>query len=208
MVGELITLPVRIGVRATGLWLRAAEQAIGVAANAAGRLIDVAIPRASARPDAGGRQPPSTPGTTASARATQVPAREPAATGRPAPGAPTAQGAPTVQAAPSATPDPPPVEALETLVGGEPHLSEEPELVEEFSEPGAEDGAGAEIHVDQPWDGYRQMNAKDVIARLAAATPAELAAVQLYEGGSRRRQTILAAAQRALRSASGGGQQS
>jgi hypothetical protein len=202
MVGELITLPVRIGVRATEVWLRAAEQTLGVAANAAGRLIDAAVPRASARPGSGGRQTPSTPGTPASAAATQVPAREPAATGR------RARVGPTAQAAPSAPPAPPPAEPLEMLVGGEPHVSEEPELVEEFAEPGAEDGAGAEIHVDQPWDGYRQMNAKDVIARLAAATPAELAAVQLYEGGNRRRQTILAAAQRALRSANGRGQQS
>jgi hypothetical protein len=201
MVGELITLPVRIGVRATELWLRAAEQTLGVAANADGRLIDAAIPRASASPDAGGRQTPSTPGTTASAAATQAPAREPAATGRPA-------SAPTAQAAPSAPPAPPPAEALDTLVGGGPHVSEEPELVEEFAEPGAEDGAGAEIHVDEPWDGYRQMNAKEVVARLAAATPAELAAVQLYEGGNRGRQTILAAAQRALRSANGRGPQS
>jgi hypothetical protein len=202
MVGELITLPVRLGVRATELSLRAAEHTIGVAANATGRLIDAAIPRASARPDAGGRPPPITPSTTATARATNARARESAATGRPA------SAAPTVQAAPSAPPAPPPAEALETLVGVEPHVSEEPELVEEFSEPGAEDGAGAEIHIDQPWEGYRQMNAKDVIARLAAATPAELAAVQLYEGGNRRRQTILAAAQRALRSANGRGQQS
>jgi hypothetical protein len=202
MVGELITLPVRIGVRASELWLRVAEQTLGVAANATGRLIDATIPRGSARPDAGARQTPSTPGTTASAVATQAPSRETAATGRPAP------AAPTVQAAPSAPPAPPQPEALDTLVGGEPHVSEEPELVEEFSEPGAEDGAGAEIHVDEPWDGYRQMNAKDVIARLAAATPAELAAVQLYEGGNRGRQTILAAAQRALRSANGRGQRS
>jgi hypothetical protein len=83
------------------------------------------------------------------------------------------------------------------------HVSEEPALVEEFAEPGAEDGAGPEIHVEEPWDGYGEMNAKQVLARLGSATPAELAAVQLYEGSHRRRQTILNAVQRELRNANG-----
>jgi hypothetical protein len=87
---------------------------------------------------------------------------------------------------------------------GVPHVSEQAELVEERAEPGAEEGAGAEIHVDEPWEGYAEMNAKQVIARLAAATPAELAAVQLYETSSRRRQTILNAVKRELRSPNGG----
>jgi hypothetical protein len=87
------------------------------------------------------------------------------------------------------------------------HVSEEPELVEEFAEPGAEEGAGAEVHVDPPWDGYELMNAKQVISRLASADPAELAAVELYEGTHRRRQTILNSAERELRRGSGSGSQ-
>jgi len=167
MIGELMTLPVRVGVRATRLWLRAAEETLAVAANATGQLIDAA-PRAP--------QPP----------------REPAAPQAPEPEPPRA-----------------PVEPLGTLVGSDPaHVSEQPELVEEFAEPGAEAGAGAEVRVDEPWHGYGQMNAKDVIARLTVASPAELAAVQLYEGGNRGRQTILAAARRALRSANGSGPRS
>jgi hypothetical protein len=78
-------------------------------------------------------------------------------------------------------------------------VSQEPELVEELAEPGAEDGAGPEVHVEVPWDGYERMNAKDVIARLAGSTPAELAAVALYEHGNRRRHTVLAAVERELR---------
>jgi hypothetical protein len=85
------------------------------------------------------------------------------------------------------------------------HVSEEPELVDEFAEPGAEDGAGAEIHVREPWEGYRHMNARDVTARLSGASPAELAAVQLYESSTRGRQTILSAVTRQLRSATGNG---
>ena len=75
--------------------------------------------------------------------------------------------------------------------------------MEEFAEPGAEDGAGAEIHIERPWDGYDEMNAKQVISRFASASSAELAAVQLYEGGTRRRQTVLNAVQRELRSRNG-----
>jgi len=75
--------------------------------------------------------------------------------------------------------------------------------VEEFAEPGAEEGAGAEVHINEPWEGYARLNAKQVLARLSTATPAELATVQLYESGHRRRQTILNAVQRQLRSANG-----
>jgi hypothetical protein len=87
-------------------------------------------------------------------------------------------------------------------------VSEEPELVEELAEPGAEDGAGAEVRVEPPWEGYEQMNAKQVIARLGSASTAELAAVQLYEGGNRGRRTILNAVQRELRGANGRSSQS
>jgi hypothetical protein len=87
-------------------------------------------------------------------------------------------------------------------------VSEDSQLVEEFAEPGAEEGAGAEVHVAEPWDGYAQMNAKQVIERLTGASPAELAAVQLYESGNRGRETVIAAVERALRSANGGGARS
>jgi hypothetical protein len=80
------------------------------------------------------------------------------------------------------------------------HVSEEPELVEEVAEPGAEDGAGAELHIREPWEGYRDMSAREIGARLVGATTAELAAVQLYESANRSRQTILAAVARHLKS--------
>ena len=193
MIGELLTLPVRIGVRATRLWLRAAEEALAVAANATGQLIDAATRGSSGGPGADDWLAPMGPESNTATNAAQAPPpREPPA--------PPEQGL---------QPPREPVESLGTLLGSEPaHVSAEPELVEEFAEPGAEDGAGAEVHIDEPWDGYGQMNAKDVIARLTVASPAELAAVQLYEGGNRGRQTILAAAQRALRSANGSGARS
>jgi hypothetical protein len=84
------------------------------------------------------------------------------------------------------------------------HVSEEPELVREVAEPGAEEGAGAAITVAEPWNGYRRMSAKDVIERARAGNPAELAAVRLYESRHRSRQTVLAAVDRQLKLASGG----
>jgi hypothetical protein len=91
--------------------------------------------------------------------------------------------------APPAVPD--------TLVPN--HVDEEIELVAEAAEEGAEDGAGAELHVDPPWDGYDQMTAGDIRDRLSAATRAEAAAVELYEATGKSRRTVLDAAERALR---------
>jgi hypothetical protein len=81
-------------------------------------------------------------------------------------------------------------------------VSEEPELVDSYAEPGAEDGPGASVHVAEPWKGYGHMTADDVVARLAAASPEELAAVELYERLHRGRRTVLTAAARRLRGAS------
>jgi hypothetical protein len=72
-------------------------------------------------------------------------------------------------------------------------------LVEEVAETGAEDGAGAQVTIDEPWDGYRLMNAGAVIDRLGGASAAELAAVELYELANRKRRTVLQAAQRELK---------
>src|SRR3954471_3661097 len=74
------------------------------------------------------------------------------------------------------------------------HVSEEPVVLAEVADPAAEDGAGAQVSVAEPWEGYRQMKAADVIDRIAAATPEEIAVVQLYESMHRRRKTVLEAA--------------
>ena len=98
----------------------------------------------------------------------------------------------------------PPHEEPEPEIVEEPvHVSEEPELVREEAEPGAEDGAGAQLRVIEPWNGYARMNARDVIARARQASPAELATVRLYEARNRSRQTVLAAVDRQLKLAGG-----
>ncbi|MFZ1995867.1 MAG: hypothetical protein WAU75_17275, partial [Solirubrobacteraceae bacterium] len=82
------------------------------------------------------------------------------------------------------------------------HVSTEPELVEELAEPGAEDGAGAQVRIGEPWRGYRHLKARDVIARLTTATREELAAVELFELAHANRKSVVAAARRALKKAS------
>jgi hypothetical protein len=71
-------------------------------------------------------------------------------------------------------------------------------LVEEFADKGAEDAPGPEIHVDEPFEGYSRLRARDLIARLASATAEEAAAVELYEGATKGRATVLRAAEMRL----------
>jgi hypothetical protein len=55
------------------------------------------------------------------------------------------------------------------------------------------DSPGPEIHVDEPWPGYRAMKAPEIIDRLVAADAAVKAVVLLYEGSHRKRKTVLRA---------------
>lgn len=74
------------------------------------------------------------------------------------------------------------------------HVSEEPVLVAESAETGAEDGAGAELRIEEPWEGYSSMTASEVRARLRDSDAATAAAVKLYEAGHKGRSTVLQAA--------------
>jgi hypothetical protein len=83
------------------------------------------------------------------------------------------------------------------------HIEAEEELVAESADAGAEEAPGAQISVAEPWEGYRGMKADEVIARIEQAPREELAVIQLYEGMNRRRKTVLDAAERRLKAASG-----
>jgi hypothetical protein len=78
------------------------------------------------------------------------------------------------------------------------HVDEGVTPVAEFAEPGAEDGAGAEIDVDEPWDGYDAMRAPEIQRALGAASPAALGAVRLYESMHKGRRSVLDAVDRRL----------
>lgn len=116
--------------------------------------------------------------------------------GHPEPAAPPSSE-PAVPARPSPrprrrppAPPPPPPEAE--------HVDEGVTPVAEFAEPGAEDGAGAEIRVDEPWEGYSRQRAPEIQRELADADVAALAAVRLYESTHRGRRSVLEAVDRRL----------
>jgi hypothetical protein len=105
-------------------------------------------------------------------------------------------------------PEPPPV-VSEPPVAAPPeppepvHVSEEPVLVAEVAEAGAEDGAGAELRIDEPWEGYSTMSASEIRSRLRRADAATLGAVRLYEAAHKGRSTVLQAAADASATPSG-----
>jgi hypothetical protein len=198
MAGKIITLPLRVSFQSARLLTRVTAGTAGRALALAGQTIGAVTPS------------PPTPRTTAPTpppprrEAPSVRAVSSIRTPRPEP-APPLQApepvhepkAPPLGAAPKA---PPPGAAEKSPV----HVSEEPELVREVAEPGAEDGAGATITVAEPWNGYGRLSAKDVVARARSADRAELAAVRLYEARHRSRQTVLAAVDRQLKLSNGG----
>jgi len=177
MVSQLISLPLRIGARAARLSLSTAEEALRLTADLAGQAIQAARPEQAA---AAGPEPAETSTTE------PTPAR---------PAGPRPMAAPRQPSDVAAQPSEPA------------HVSTEATVVEERAEPGAEEGAGAEVHVDEPWPEYERLEAADIVARLERADPAELAAVELYERTHRARQTVLTAAEDRLRIGGGSGRQ-
>jgi outer membrane biosynthesis protein TonB len=193
MAENLITLPVRVSFGSARLLTRVAAGATGRALSLVGRTIGVVAPSpAKPAPGAPPRERPAAPARQPAPEPRHAP--EPRQTSEP----PEPRQAPEPRHAP--TPPPPPEPPAPPA-----HVSEEPELVREEAEPGAEDGAGAAITVMEPWRGYAHMSARDVIDRARSANRAELAAVRLYESRHRSRQTVLAAVDRQLKLSNGGG---
>jgi hypothetical protein len=199
MVGKLITLPLRVWFQSARLLTRAGVGAAERAVSLAGQTLGgngSATDHGSASAAPGWREDsieqPVSPVDV------EHPPDEPER--RPAP----AQPRDTARRRSVSAVRPPTAQAEAPVVREPVHVSEEPELVREVAEPGAEDGAGAHVTVIQPWDGYAHMNAREVIARARQAGPAELAAVRLYESRNRSRQTVLAAVDRQLKLSSGG----
>jgi hypothetical protein len=181
MSGSLVLLPLRLSLRATGLAVRGAREIVERAAGLAGLAHDEApspdFHTARDEPPTRTEPPP---------RPTQTQTAAPTDAAGAAASTLVDRGEPVDYDAP-APPEPD-------------HIDTEAELVEEVAEPGAEDGAGAQVHIAEPWAGYRALRAADVIDRLADASPEEVAAIELYELSSRKRRTVIAAAQRELSS--------
>ena len=177
----LLTTPLSLARAPLRLTLRVWEFGLSTAAEGARIGTELLDPGRGAPPDFTERRPPAAPVHDDNRQPPDVEVAAPVTTEPPAGAAATD--------APPAVPD--------ELIPD--HIDEEPVLVAEAAEEGAEDGAGAELHVEPPWDGYDQMTAADIRDRLAAATTTEAAAVELYEATAKSRRSVLAAAERALR---------
>jgi len=113
MVGELVMLPVRVGVRVTRLWFRVLEETFSVTTNATGRVVELLASRSS--DGAGSETLPREDFQSAAA----PPVAEPELRAVSAP-EPPMRDVPPADAVPAAN-APPPVEPE--------HVSEEPVLV-------------------------------------------------------------------------------
>jgi hypothetical protein len=192
MPTKLLSLYLRVGTGAVRLAFKLTERAAVLAGSAIGL---------TGRDGSAARAEPGAEARAAESEAAEPEAAEPGAVAARASAAPRApvvnQVAVDYEAEP-ATPLVPGEEVAKTL-------DDEPELIEELAEPGAEDGAGAEVEVDEPWEGYAEMNAEAVLARIREAGVAELALVELYERANKRRKTVLAASERRHKEISGPG---
>jgi hypothetical protein len=82
---------------------------------------------------------------------------------------------------------------------GAKQVDDDPVPIAEFGEAGASESAGPEVHVDEPWDGYRGMTAARIRQRLVGADRATVAAVLLFENAGSQRSSVVKAADRRLR---------
>ena len=72
------------------------------------------------------------------------------------------------------------------------HVEAETELVAKAADAEASEAPpGPELHVDEPWEGYRRMKVDEIVSRLEGQSPEVLAAVELYETTHRHRGGIL-----------------
>jgi hypothetical protein len=197
VLGSILTRQYRFATRGIDISLRTAQQAVAVAGDVVGAVAGhFGLGNGHRDPDSFDTEvmPEPTPAP--------APAAPPASK---APPPPPVRSAPAPAASPPASPDAvaPPPEAVAPPAPPEPsHVSSEPELVRESAEPGAEDGAGAQIRIEEPWPGYRSFKARDIVGRLPSATREELAAVELFERAGANRRSVIVAAQRALKKAS------
>lgn len=117
----------------------------------------------------------------------------------PATAAPAAQSPPAPAHAPSQ-----PAPAPEAAAAAAPeHVDREAVVVAASADPEASGDVGPEIRIDEPWEGYDELNKRQVVAALEDATPAMLAVARLYEVAHRDRAAVIDEIDRRLSAASG-----
>ncbi len=190
--------------RVADVSLTVARRAGSLALSTARQVAEMALERRSqsrARMSStGGSARPSRPGSTVP-RAAPPPAPAPA---RPPEAAPAATAAPAPTPAAAAAPVPTPAAAAPAEPAAtDDHVSREAVVVGAFADDGAEDGAGAQIRVGEPWEGYGSLTAKEINGRLAVESPESLAVARLYESSNRNRVTVIREIDRRLAAAEG-----
>jgi len=196
MANELILMPLRIGIRVANVCLRPVVSVAEQLLSLTGRGRDTTAHHDTPGERSAGAASASAEPATASAAATEAP---PASSTLARESASFAAVQTETSAAESYASEVP------EHVSEEPeHVSEEPELVSEVAEPGAEDGAGAQMRVDEPWPGFRELTADQIIERLEASSPEELAVIELYERSNRQRRSVISAVERELKRAAAG----
>jgi hypothetical protein len=225
VLGSILTHQYRFATRTISLTLRGAQQALGLASGIVDEVVDrlgvrnghdqgdVVTGEVVPEPERRAEPAPDAPAKPHGDPLTRSPAASPTSSTPATPDAPATPAEPATpdrqatSAAPAVTSieaEPPAASIEAEPPAAEPaHVSAEAEVVEELADPGAEDGAGAQVRVvGEPWPGYRHLKARDVIARLASATREELAAVELFELAHANRKSVVTAAQQALKQAS------
>lgn len=187
MVGRVITLYLRAGIGVANLALRTAARGAELAVGAV-RIVTPASgrPEQSASEDKVGRPADSAPEPPRDMAEPSVDVAEPPREVMIEP----QQGIDYDSEAPG------PIDELSEKAKT---IDDEPELVAEFAEPGAEDGASAELAVDEPWEGYDDLMADEVVERIGESDAAALAVIELYEQSNKQRRTVLAAVERRQR---------
>lgn len=214
MTQKLLTLPFRLGFGAARTAFDISAKTLDVSTTLARVAIETIRPghdsgADGAEPDTGRQDetakttdaPEVSSETSKAAESPQKPrpSRESRVNGHSAaPPAPAAPAPPAPIIPPSEQPDTPLTHEQEVVKT----LEDEEELVAEFAEPGAEDGAGAQLDIEEPWEGYARMNAGTIVSRIDQADSAELALVELYEQTHKKRQTVITAAAKRLRALS------
>jgi pyruvate/2-oxoglutarate dehydrogenase complex dihydrolipoamide acyltransferase (E2) component len=166
--------------RAAGISLTVARRAGTLALSTARQVADMAVERRSrSRARTSWTPPPpvssAPPSTQPREAPPAAPAPEPASTSDPAP-------APV--AAPAAD-----------------RVDREAVVVAESADDGVCGGAGAQIRIGEPWEGYGSLTVKQINDRLADANPETLAVARLYETANRNRVTVLKEIDRRLAAA-------
>ena len=117
-----------------------------------------------------------------------------------APARPEVPATPEAAVAETATGAEPTLTPTSDLVPAAAHLDEEPSsLVAEVADPGAEGGAGAELHVEEPWAGYARMRVREISEHMGAVSDEAVLAVRLYEAVHKNRRGVIEAVERELK---------